>query len=821
MNLNKNQNKDSKQRFNRSMTLSLDKKSKTQNNLQDLSKGLHKQNLVNQQSKPKLMKNFSVGAVGTVCNENKIKKENSKPNLSKNTQNNIMVSKKVITRPVGVKMQGNSLAQPNHKNFSFPSNSKRKNTLNENNSISIIEKSKLTTMKSKIEEMFRKYSNQESSIFINSNKSVSNNNNNINLNNSLNWKKNFRETFEKEKIIDFSSSDFIPKTLNNIGSYVLKLEKFWVLWLEIIKKELNLEKLVNLFNYALSFMNDDKALKKHFNILITDLKISKKEITDFCKSKNITSKVNSSNLGQYDFLLDPSCSFNLKNNISTLSEIPVSAKTKKLSPFFGTGSEGDKLRNMNILSHSSSSSKIDGIFNRNDFSKIDFKENQESGLKKEDLSLMASSNNKAFSFYDLIQSESPLPMENNSNLDLVNNHSIPLINPKYEASYLTINETVNEETINLVNQNLHLQITESCNNISDNKNINDPSFFMRSPEVSNTSKSKFAYKTVDKSCDSYTEKLMVLTQKGNVDTKSIVQDIEKITTTLKKEIEQLRSPNVFEEENCEINVMKSCCKSTCCIVHKVYKSQNEVESENEINSGKIYGNEDLEGVSDLVVEQLSQQSKINLVDIDINSGKEYILMSNQQEDSEVKINNGETENIFNRNLAAGLEIENISFTNNIENHFSSEKKIERSENSNIENSPDIQFPREESKLIEDSFEKFLKETAKKRGEEINDYISYKNFTPKASLIGNIYTHDQECDSHKSNEKEKSLSNESNKDCESGEKENSRGNISLCLDDKKEDEELKQIIANRRRKTTTGMRKRGKSKSKSKSRSKSI
>lgn len=827
MNKDKYQNKNSNLRISRSMTLSHDKKPKTQNFIQDLSRVANQQISINQKSNPKLIKNFSVSSIGTAGIENKIQKENSKRNFNIDSHNNIMMSKKLIKTPSDNKQQliqiNQNVLPPNKNKISFPS--KRKNTLNEYKSISIIEKSKLTTIKNKIEEMFKKYSNQESQKVVKFEKSVFNSGNQ-NLNNLTNWKKNFRETFEKEKIIDFSSSDFLPKSLNNMGSYVLKLEKFWVLWLEVIKKELNLDKMINLFNYALSFMNDDKVLKKHFNFLLTDLKISKTEITDFCKVNNITNKINSIHVGQYDFLLDPSCCYNLKNNTSTISEIPVSSKTKKSSPFFGTGYDGGKLQNSEILIRSSSSSKINKILNQSDFSKIDFKENQESALKNNDISIIERSDNKAFSFYDLIQSQSPLPINENCNIQ--NEVSIPLINPKYEASYLTINETVNEETINFVNNKTHQDYTTpSSNSINENKFMDQQSFLIRSPEVSNSSKSYLFYQNVNKSCDSYTEKLRVLTQQGNLDTKSIVNDIENITTTLKKEIDQLRSPNTFQENISDKDILKSCCKSSCCVVHTVFQYQQKSESKNSNICDIIPGHENLRLHPNLVFEKISsqaQEKKINSInmEMEISVDKQTNILENKEEDCKQIIiqNHNDSVAIFNDGLAEELEKEKNYTINNIESDFSREKNTDLI-NVTILNSPNNQSPQDEPRVIEDSYEKFLKETATKRGEDINDYISYKNFTPKTSLIENAYSNDEPLVSNNLNEKEQYFTDKSNRNGESNGKENSSQNISLCLYDKKEDEEIQEIIGKRRRKTYTGVKKRGKAKSKSKSRSKSI
>ena len=123
-------------------------------------------------------------------------------------------------------------------------------------------------------------------------------------------------------------TNFIPKSLNNIGSYVLELEKFWVLWIEIIKKELKLATLINLTNVAISYLSNDKLIKQIFNNTINFLKINKKEINEFCNINKIKSNnFNFNHAGEYDYLLD---------KLDKIKKsILQSDKKMKMSPYFG------------------------------------------------------------------------------------------------------------------------------------------------------------------------------------------------------------------------------------------------------------------------------------------------------------------------------------------------------------------------------------------------------------------------------------------------------------------------------------------------------
>jgi hypothetical protein len=135
----------------------------------------------------------------------------------------------------------------------------------------IADKSKLSIIKTKIDDIYKKYTSG---------------NNNIKTN-ITDWKKCFKDLFEKEKIIDFSAEDYIPKSLDARGSYCLSLEKVWVMWIETCKKDISLAKLINLVSNALDFLNEPKTIINLFNNLIIELKITKATIKKYCEEKGI------------------------------------------------------------------------------------------------------------------------------------------------------------------------------------------------------------------------------------------------------------------------------------------------------------------------------------------------------------------------------------------------------------------------------------------------------------------------------------------------------------------------------------------------------
>lgn len=220
---------------------------------------------------------------------------------------------------------GKSASSSNNSSSKRTSNLKRNfNVLNQE---SIVERSKLTIIKTKIDDLYRKY-------LVDTDKGT---NTYISTSAVMPWKNSFKDLFEKERIIDFSHSEFIPKSLDQRGAYCMGLEKFWILWIEIVKKELTLKGLVLIINNAIQHVVNTKMMTDHFGILFNELKLTKKAIIDYCKDQNITYQ-DKPFLKNYAYLLE---------NRSILSEMDKSeldksakvmtstGKKMKLSPCFG------------------------------------------------------------------------------------------------------------------------------------------------------------------------------------------------------------------------------------------------------------------------------------------------------------------------------------------------------------------------------------------------------------------------------------------------------------------------------------------------------
>jgi hypothetical protein len=471
-----------------------------------------------------------------------------KDNISKRENRSISLQKNVPTNFQKRPSKSMSLDQKSDEIFS-----KRKHK--DYMSKSIIEKSKCSILKSKLDDIYQKqiklniYNNQTENY----------------------WKKMFRDLFEKEKIVDFSNENFIPKSLDKFGSYVMKLEKFWILWIEIAKRQLDLPSLVLLVNEALTYLTNATNIIKYFNTCVKELKISKKEISDYCQEHGI--KLKDSN--QLDSLLDSRCQVKIKT------------------------SEGKLQISQNNLAKNSSK----------EISKLDFNKKKQSEIQLEN----SESHFKYIPLQNIIPEKSEDSARENFQID-----SHP-----YEASYLTIEETNNEvslTTINLNKSNLVENRTEldSVNDVSSTEKKDDSNFIIATPDVR---KHAFNFNTNDNFYDSsrLEEQLVTFAKQGHfIDTKSIVADIELITNTLKKEIEDMKSPQInFKNE------IKHVCKESCCKIDK-------------------------------------------------------------------------------------------------------ETKVESKEDKIEENLNDCCVV-----LEEDSYEKFLRDTAEKRGEYSNEYISYKNYTPKS------------------------------------------------------------------------------------------
>jgi len=221
----------------------------------------------------------------------------------------------------------------NKKNcFVFNSNNKKRFTLNNN----ILENKKNFENKNSSKNLIK----NRKSVF-NSNNLI-HNENNKKINKILNeiynlftfknskWKNDFKTFINDSKSFDFdkiNENNLIPKSLNEIGSFLFKNYNFWILFIEYFNENLGLKNLIELVKFIIDLFNIEeniKKIKEYFSKKIINLKINNNEIKEFCENNNI--KYLNNNNNNYDFLLNNS---NNNNNNILLQKFPKISKIKK------------------------------------------------------------------------------------------------------------------------------------------------------------------------------------------------------------------------------------------------------------------------------------------------------------------------------------------------------------------------------------------------------------------------------------------------------------------------------------------------------------
>jgi hypothetical protein len=244
-----------------------------------------------------------------------------------NKENNPKQNNRSKSKDLKTKKINQTLAKIKENNPQLVNNSSQNNKKATN--ISKQSKARKFTSVNKEKEQLPKYTainNKLQEIYLNCR---------VNANN--NWKFDFKNLFEKEKIIDFSASNFIPVSYNLTGSYILKNEKLWFIWLELTKKYLNsLESLVTFVNSALDFIelddinnitskkrNEPKAILTKFNDIIK-ANFREEDVIKYCQSSG---KVHLEITGSYNYLLDHIVLSNINSSVKksfdkfTISEI--------------------------------------------------------------------------------------------------------------------------------------------------------------------------------------------------------------------------------------------------------------------------------------------------------------------------------------------------------------------------------------------------------------------------------------------------------------------------------------------------------------------
>jgi len=125
----------------------------------------------------------------------------------------------------------------------------------------------------------------------------------------------------------------LPRSLTAIGSKILNLQIFWILWIESLKHtniDITIQTLIDLFNQAFLNITEENLIKSYYleNIKRIDQSIFKEYLT----SKGVKFNDNSSLTNDIYFeLLDSFSQFLLGRNRSNIKNILESSQKKKRS----------------------------------------------------------------------------------------------------------------------------------------------------------------------------------------------------------------------------------------------------------------------------------------------------------------------------------------------------------------------------------------------------------------------------------------------------------------------------------------------------------
>lgn len=202
-------------------------------------------------------------------------------------RNSTNSTNKIINKFGNVSISNKPLNQPIKRNF---------NSFNKPPNESSVDKSKLAIIKHKIDDIYRKYNEQNKT-----------------------WKSSFIDLIEKGKLISYQEGNIIPIPLDSLGETCLKIDKFWIMWIENIKTNLKIDQLVSIVNHSINYIPNDKMIKTYFNRVINSLKINKDDIESYCLNNNISKPKdkftfgNNNISGEYDYLLNKFKSYQLSN----------------------------------------------------------------------------------------------------------------------------------------------------------------------------------------------------------------------------------------------------------------------------------------------------------------------------------------------------------------------------------------------------------------------------------------------------------------------------------------------------------------------------
>ena len=93
------------------------------------------------------------------------------------------------------------------------------------------------------------------------------------------WKEEFKFELKQENIVDISNN--IPRSLNTRGSHLMELSKFWILFIEMKFPDLDLNELIDVFNDALLYEQNDISLLYNYMKQLFENNFENNEIYSF------------------------------------------------------------------------------------------------------------------------------------------------------------------------------------------------------------------------------------------------------------------------------------------------------------------------------------------------------------------------------------------------------------------------------------------------------------------------------------------------------------------------------------------------------------
>lgn len=89
------------------------------------------------------------------------------------------------------------------------------------------------------------------------------------------WKQQFKDSISNH-ITQSDSQPFLPKSIDQIGSSIMKQEVFWIMWIETILKTHGFTEIVEIYKQSLDHLASHQSIRRHFiDLTISESKLRK------------------------------------------------------------------------------------------------------------------------------------------------------------------------------------------------------------------------------------------------------------------------------------------------------------------------------------------------------------------------------------------------------------------------------------------------------------------------------------------------------------------------------------------------------------------